>query len=134
METAFAAADLYSVHQQLDAVAARLTPVVAPTVHALIHRFRARLAALEGRNDDVIPHAQAAIDTFQQRQMPFWLAVSRLELGELLAQRGAHDEAEAPLAAARATFVDLAAKPWIERADAAAHGESIATEQTALPA
>jgi class 3 adenylate cyclase/predicted ATPase len=134
VETAFAAGDLQSVRRQLDVVGARMTPVVAPTVHALIHRFRSRLAALEGRNDDVIPSGQAAIDTFQQRQMPFWLAVTRLELGEWLVQRGRRADAEALISAARATFVELAAKPWIERVDAASAGVGITTEQTALPA
>ncbi len=134
VETAFAADDLESIRHQLDAVAGRLTPVLAPAVHALIHRFRARLAALEGRNDEVIPHAQAAIDTFQQRQMPFWLAVTRLELGEWLMQDGRRAASTALLAEARNTFVELAATPWIRRADAAAAGESATAEQTALPA
>jgi ATP/maltotriose-dependent transcriptional regulator MalT len=134
VETAFAAGDLESVHEQLDVVGSRLTPVVAPTVHALIHRFRARLAAIEDRSDDVTPNAQAAIDAFQQRQMPFWVAVTRLELGEWLTQRGKGSEAAAMLAESRATFVELGANPWIERADAAAHGENVASEQTALPA
>jgi class 3 adenylate cyclase len=134
VETAFAAGDLQSVHEQLDVVGTRLTPVVAPTLHAQIHRFRARLAAIEDRSDDVVPHAQAAIDTFQQRQMPFWLAATRLELGEWLTQQGKRSEAAAMLAESRATFVELGASPWIERADAAAHGENVASEQTALPA
>ncbi len=134
VETAFAAGDLHTVREQLDAVATRLTPVLAPTVHALIHRFRARLAALEDRSDDVIPNAQAAIDTFQQRQMPFWLAMTRLELGQWLMQRGRGAEAEAMLKQARAAFVELGAHPWVERTDAAERGENTATEQTALPA
>jgi len=134
VETAFAAGDLQSVHEQLDVVGTRLTPVVAPTVHALIHRFRARLAALEGRDDDVLPSALAAIDTFQQRQMPFWLAVTRLELAEWLMQQGKRSDAEAILAEARTGFGELGANPWIQRADAASAGESTTTEQTALPA
>ena len=109
--------------QQLDAVGTRQSPVVAPTVHALIQRFRARLAALEGRDDDVMPSAQAAIDTFQQRQMPFWLAVTRLELGEWLMQRGKRADAEAVLAEARTAFGELGANPWIQRTDAASAGE-----------
>ncbi len=134
VETAFAAGNLQTVHEQLDAVGTRQSPVVAPTVHALIQRFRARLAALEGRDDDVMPSSQAAIDTFQQRQMPFWLAVTRLELGEWLMQRGKRADAEAVLAEARSAFGELGANPWIQRTDAASAGDSTTTEQTALPA
>jgi hypothetical protein len=134
VELAFALDDLESVRRQLDVIAARVTPVVAPITHAFIHRFRARLAALEDRHDDVTRNAQAAIDTFQQRQLPFWLAVTRLELAEWMVQRGKSADAEEMLTEARATFVDLAASPWIERAAAAARGETIAPEQTALPA
>ena len=122
------------MRHQLDVIAVRVTPVIAPITHAFIHRFRARLAALENRHDDVMRNAQAAIETFQQRQLPFWLAVTRLELAEWMVQRGKGAEADEMLAEARATFVVLAANPWIERTDAAARGETIATEQTALPA
>ena len=134
VEAAFAAGDRQSVHQQLERVAGRLTPVVAPILHAHIQRFRARLAATEERSDHVMPNFQAAIETFQQRQMPFWLAVTRLELAEWLVQRGKAADADGMFAEAKATFAELGAAPWIERVDAAMHGATTSTEQTALPA
>jgi hypothetical protein len=60
--------------------------------------------------------------------------VTRLELAEWMVQRGKSAESQEMLADARATFAELAANPWIERTDAAARGETIAAEQTALPA
>jgi hypothetical protein len=72
---------------------------------------------------------------FEQRQMPFWVAVTRLELGEWMLQQGRRDEAEALLGPARLTFVELAATPWIERLDAAAQDAGATTvDQHALPA
>jgi class 3 adenylate cyclase/tetratricopeptide (TPR) repeat protein len=134
VEAAFATGDLQSVRRQLDLAGTRVTPVVAPIVHAHIQRFHARLAAMEDRNDEVVPNFQAAIETFQQRQLPFWLAVTRLELAECLMQHGKPADADGMLVEARATFTELGAAPWIERADAAVAGPSTSKEQTALPA
>ncbi len=134
IEGAFGAGDHQRVHRELETLSARLSPTVAPILHAHLQRFRARLAALEARDDDVVRHAQAAIDAFQQRQMPFWLAVTRLELGEWMAQRGRRDASEALLAEARSTFEGLGAVPWIERVDAAVHGAEGTASVTALPA
>jgi tetratricopeptide (TPR) repeat protein len=134
VEAAFAAGDLQSVRRQLDLAAARLTPVVAPIVHAHIQRFHARLAAAEDRNADIVPNFQAAIEAFQQRQLPFWLAVTRLELAEWLLQHGKPADADGMLAEARATFAELGAAPWLKRADDAVAGPSTSKEQTALPA
>ncbi|MGA7989201.1 MAG: adenylate/guanylate cyclase domain-containing protein [Candidatus Dormiibacterota bacterium] len=131
VEAAFAAGDLQSVREQLNRAVARMTPVVSPIHHAQIQRLRARLAAAEGQDDEVRANAQAAIETFQQRQLPFWLAVTRLELGEWLVQRGKASDAQALFNEARATFAELAATPWIERAEAALHGATTPTEQTA---
>jgi hypothetical protein len=51
-----------------------------------------------------------------------------------MVQRGKGTDADVMLAESRATFVELAANPWIERTDAAAGGARIAPERTALPA
>ena len=47
-------------------------------------------------------------------------AATRLERAECLAARGEAEEAETLLPAAREVFVELKARPWIVRADAAA--------------
>ena len=98
-------------------------------------RFQARLDALEGRHAEVQRTLLAAIAMFQQRQMPFWVAVTRLELGEWMVQRGRREEAEGLLSDARASFVELAASPWIERVDATAVDAGATSDaRSALPA
>ena len=117
VEAALEVGDRAAVHRSLDTVSARLSVSRAPIVHAHIARFRARLAAIEGRDADVASNAREAIDSFQRRQMPFWLAVSRLEFGEWLAARGRTDEATEQLSEARTAFEALKAAPWIDRVD-----------------
>jgi len=134
VESAFSAGDLPSVHRQLDAVSRRLSPSLAPIVHAQVLRFNSRLAALEDRDTDVSRNAQAAIEAFQQRQMPFWVAVTRLEYGEWLMQHDRAGEAAPILSDARSAFADLGARPWIERLDAVASGTGAAAVDSALPA
>ena len=118
VEAAFAVGDLKMVRRLLEAVTERFPLAVWPIVHAHILRFRARLDELEGREEDAMRESLAAIAAFQQRQMPFWVAVSRLELGDTLVHRGRRGEAEALFVPARTSFVELAAAPWIERVDA----------------
>ncbi|HWW10798.1 MAG TPA: adenylate/guanylate cyclase domain-containing protein [Candidatus Acidoferrales bacterium] len=132
VELAFAAGDDAAVRRSLDSVSQRLSANRAPIVHAHIARFRARLAALEGREADVISDTRDAIDFFQRRQMPFWLAVSRLEFGEWLAARGRMAEATEQLTDARTTFESLRAGPWIDRVDNAEQAR--ATSEQARPA
>jgi predicted ATPase len=134
IEAAFATGDHRMAHREMETVTRRLSPAVSPILHAHIQRFRARLAALEHRDGDVVSNAQAAIDAFQQRQMTFWLAVTRLELGEWMAQSGNSETRDKLLADARSTFVNLGAAPWIERVDAATQGGSATSADTALPA
>ena len=82
----------------------------------------------------MLRHAQAAIDAFQQREMPCWLAVTRLELGEWRTQRGDADAGEKLLVQARSAFVELGAIPWLERVDEVVQGSDAATAGAALPA
>lgn len=60
-----------------------------------------------------------------------WLAVTRLELAEWLLAQGRDAEAREPLAQARATFEELRAAPWVNRA---AHGAVATMASAALPA
>jgi hypothetical protein len=52
--------------------------------------------------------------------MGFWRAVSQLEQAERLSAAGQASAAAAMLTAARATFAQLGAAPWLARADAIA--------------
>jgi class 3 adenylate cyclase/tetratricopeptide (TPR) repeat protein len=80
-----------------------------PFLAAQAQRCRARL------DGDPLDLAAAATQ-FRHLDLPFWLAVVQLEQAELLGRTG---EAERLLAEARATFVQLGAKPWLDRLDAA---------------
>ena len=88
---------------QLDAMPPGRRP---PFLDAHMHRFRGRLAG-----DPV--ELDAAAERFREIGIPFWLAVTLLEHGELTGD-------EEPLTEAREIFERLGAQPWIERAGALA--------------
>jgi class 3 adenylate cyclase/tetratricopeptide (TPR) repeat protein len=81
---------------KLDAIPPGLRP---PYLSAQAHRFRARL-------DGDPAGFRTAADAFGELGVPFWRAVSLLELGE------------AGVEEARGTFERLEAAPWLERAGA----------------
>jgi len=89
-----------------DAVPPGLRP---PFVRAHAERLRAILGG------DPAGFATAAA-AFDELRIPFWAAVARLERAELLE---AGEEREQLLAAAGAEFERLAAKPWLDRVEAA---------------
>jgi len=74
-----------------------------PYLEAHAHRFRAKLTGDEAGFN-------AAAELFRELGLPFWLAVTLLEHGELTRD-------EASLAEAREIFAGLKATPWLERAD-----------------
>jgi hypothetical protein len=78
----------------------------APWYQAQSLRFRARIAG------DAAGLGEAAA-RFRALNLPFWSAVVQLEQAEALGRNGA---AEPLLAEARATFEQLGAVPWLERA------------------
>ena len=86
-------------------------------LRAQTSRFRGRLAALGGSLDDAERGFEAAADLFREMAVPFYLAVTKLEHTEALAQHGRAEEAEPLRAEAREIFARLEAKPWLERAE-----------------
>jgi hypothetical protein len=76
-----------------------------PYLDAQAHRVRARLAG------DPAGYETAAA-RFRELGLPFWLAVTLLEHGELTGD-------ETSLAEAREIFERLRARPWLERLEAA---------------
>jgi hypothetical protein len=84
----------------------------APFFEAQAQRFRARL-------DGDLAGFDAAERIFRDFELRFWLAVTRLEHAEALAAAGRADEAEPLRAEALATFDELDATPWLERAERA---------------
>jgi class 3 adenylate cyclase/tetratricopeptide (TPR) repeat protein len=85
-----------------------------PYLEAHAHRFRARLGADPAE-------FETAAARFREIGIPFWLAVTRLEHGELTGD-------ESLLAEAREIFERLEARPWLERLDA------VAPTRTEVPA
>jgi hypothetical protein len=79
-------------------------------------RFRARLAGLAA-DPDAERLLKGAAGLFRELTMPFYLAVTQLEYAEWLAAENRADDAEQLLTEARATFEQLGAAPWLERAD-----------------
>jgi tetratricopeptide (TPR) repeat protein len=60
-----------------------------------------------------------AVTRFRELQMPWWIAVTQLERGELLREAGRADEADPLFAEAAEIFEQLSATPWLERAQTA---------------
>ena len=83
-------------------------------------RFRARLPEHETEAE-----LAAAEQLFEEAEMPFYAAVTRLERAENLLADGRADEAGPLVAAARETFEELRARPWVERAEALALGAKV---------
>ena len=90
----------------------QLTPLLA----AFRARFGAKLAAQEG-DVEAAKGFSTAETIFLELDMPFRLAVARLEHAEWLISEGEVSDAEPLVTQARATFERLRAKPWVERAD-----------------
>jgi class 3 adenylate cyclase/tetratricopeptide (TPR) repeat protein len=90
-----------------------------PGADAHILRWHGRLAEDGGDDAEVVGNFERAIQAFSSLHRPFWIAVTRLELGEWLAARGRSPEATEQLTQARTTFEALRAAPWLQRADAA---------------
>ncbi len=97
---------------RIDAIPPGLRP---PSMSAHANRARARLA---DSLDLAGMHAAVAEASFDGLGMIFWRAVTQLEQAERLAAAGQASDAAPLLAAARATFADLQASPWLARADA----------------
>jgi class 3 adenylate cyclase/tetratricopeptide (TPR) repeat protein len=97
--------------QHIEAIPPGLRP---PSLQAHAHRARARLAESA---DLATAELAAAAAVFRDLGLRFWLAVAQLEHAEALAADGRREEAERMAAEAHATFAELGARPWIERAE-----------------
>jgi hypothetical protein len=85
-----------------------------PYLDAQAKRFRARLSGDPSGYE-------AAAERFRDLSLPFWLALTLLEHGELTGDASL-------LAEAREIFERLEARPWLERLDA------VAPTRTEVPA
>jgi hypothetical protein len=101
VEAALALGELAKVEELLALVEAVPSGTRPPFLDAQAKRFRARLS---GDASDY----ETAIERFRELNLPFWLAVTLLEHGELTGD-------ESPLTEAREIFESLKATPWLER-------------------
>jgi class 3 adenylate cyclase/tetratricopeptide (TPR) repeat protein len=110
LEAAFALGETEKLGELLDLIAVLRPGERPPLLEAHMHRFRGKLAG-----DDA--ELTAATELFRERGLTFWLAVTLLEHGELLAEQGRRGDAEPLLAEAREIFGRLEATPWLQRVD-----------------
>jgi class 3 adenylate cyclase/tetratricopeptide (TPR) repeat protein len=113
LEAAFALGETDKVRELLTLVEELRPGERPPLLEAHAHRFLGKLA---GDEDEL----RAAAAAFRQLSLRFWLAVTLLEHGELLAEQARGDEAAPLLEEAREIFERLEARPWLERVDALA--------------
>jgi len=119
VDAAFALGRDANVVELIEVVREHYRPGRQPSLDAHILRWEARLAG--GRSDLEVAcqKFQAASEAFAGLSRPFWVAETRLEFAETLITQARELEARELLAQARATFAELGAQPWLERADAA---------------
>jgi class 3 adenylate cyclase/tetratricopeptide (TPR) repeat protein len=120
LEAALALGDASKADAFLGELEALLPGEITPALRGERARFRARIAASNGRDEDVDMNFRAAATAFQELGLPFRLAVTQLEHAEWLAASGREDEATVLLAEARAAFEQLGAAPWLDRLDTGA--------------
>jgi class 3 adenylate cyclase/tetratricopeptide (TPR) repeat protein len=113
LESAFALEDTGKVRELVSSIDALRPGERPPLLDAHAHRFRGKL----DRDEDEFA---AAADRFRELSLRFWVAVTLLEHGELLAESGRDDEAKSLLGEARGIFEELGARPWLDRVDAQA--------------
>ncbi|MGZ4431237.1 MAG: ATP-binding protein, partial [Gaiellales bacterium] len=120
LEVALAQGDLAWANELL-AILDPLRPgEQTPLLAAIRARFQARLAAPDDPAAADRHFAQAA-RIYREIDLPFRLAVVLLERAECLLGEGRARDAEPMIREATATFEQLQAQPWIERAAQAAH-------------
>jgi class 3 adenylate cyclase/tetratricopeptide (TPR) repeat protein len=117
LEAAFALEDRAKADELLGLIEELPPGELTPSLRAMGARFSARRSALDG--DDATANAAflAAADIFREIEVPFSLAVVRVEHAESLAACGRIDDAQSFLDEARGIFERLRATPWLERLD-----------------
>ena len=116
LDAAIALGDREKAVELLTVVEEQPVGLLPPFLAAHARRFRGHLAGDDPAADGHFTAAEAQLSALD---LPFHLAVVRLEHGEWLRAQGRPDDAEAFLGEARETLGRLGAVPWVERASAA---------------
>jgi len=118
-EAAIAAGELAKVEDFIRVAASIFPRGGKPSWEAHALRWRALLGTAQNLGEEeVLALLQSGASGFETLHMPFWRAVTQLELGEFLVGRDRRDEATAHLDAARLGFEHLGARPWLAKVDA----------------
>jgi hypothetical protein len=104
VEASLGRGDMTRADELLRSVEERPPGLRLPFVEAQAQRFRARMNGDAGG-------FKAAAAGFREYGLPFWLAVTLLEYGEVTGESALFEEA-------REIFEGLQATPWLERLDA----------------
>ena len=112
IEAALALGEQQKTEELLAAIEERPIGLRPPFLDAQAHRFRARLAGDDPSADRMFSTAAAQL---RELDLPFYLAVVRLEHGEWLNAQGRNDDADGFLTEAAELFARLGAVPWLER-------------------
>lgn len=115
IEVAFTLGDLDEAGRLLAVVEEEQPGRVPQYLAAHASRFRARLDERAGDLEVAEGRLRGAAGLFLELEVPFWTAVTRLELAERLSAWGRSDEATQLAAEAGEIFERLNANPWIER-------------------
>jgi len=113
LDAAFALGDHRKVEELIALVEQQPPGLRPPLLVAASHRFRARLAGDDPGADRQFSEAASIL---RELELSFHLAVVLLEHGEWLLRQARGTDADPFLAEARETFEQLAAAPWLERA------------------
>jgi hypothetical protein len=118
VEAAFALGREADVADLIETASRKFPAGSQPSVDAHVLRWRARLTNHSGDHEPAALFRKA-LDVFERLGRPFWVAVTRVELGEWLTARRRDDDALVLLDQARETFAELRAEPWLGRAETA---------------
>jgi hypothetical protein len=106
-------ADEQKIRELLDMIDELSPAELAQYLRAQQARFRARLP-----ENDTESELALAEELFAGSEMPFYVAVTRLERARYLLEGGRVEDARRLLEEARATFEELRARPWLDRVEA----------------
>jgi hypothetical protein len=123
-ETLLEMGDLDRIQGLLDIVGGWRPGEISPYMRAQIDRIGGRLEIARGK--DPSAGMSDALRIFSDLSMPFWTAVTSLELAEWLLSEGRNGDAAPLIEDSRKTFEQLGAKPWLERLDSCGALDAIA--------
>jgi len=120
MECALAVSDFAAAGTLLAPVLVRRPGHTPPSLAGHRLRFKARLAAARGESTGVLQDWIAAAAVFREAELPFFQAVTQLELAEWLGSSPANAKPLELIDEALIIFRRLKAQPWVLRAERAA--------------